>query len=287
MSTTRAFSPTRVHISRLKQIWRSAGWPVRDGVEIDLLAANWVALSAAQSGHETLRVTDAGLRLLADARERGRFAGSPHDRLAQRVGRHLIDSGRIVWRELSLRTAYEAAARSSPDGGPPAALPLAPSRIGDETSSYAPAQQQTSWRIARPDVFSVRNTSVEDYLHPAVHEIKVNRADLLSDLRNAAKRESYRRVCCECFYVFPRGIAEPREIPEEFGVWTLHGAVEDGRLELLRPARHSACRLPFAVWLALAKATPMVLDGEPLQDYLGNKRPNERNDRQAQLTGGS
>jgi hypothetical protein len=97
---------------------------------------------------------------------------------------------------------------------------------------------------------------VEDYLEPMVHEIKVNRADLLSDIRNAAKRESYRWLC-ECFYVFPCGIAEPEEIPEGFGVWALHGAIEDGRLELLRPARHSPCKLPFAVWLALAKVTPM------------------------------
>ena len=45
--------------------------------------------------------------------------------------------------------------------------------------------------MARPGVFSVRHTSVEDYLQPMVHEVKISRTDLLSDLRHSAKRESY------------------------------------------------------------------------------------------------
>lgn len=45
--------------------------------------------------------------------------------------------------------------------------------------------------MARPDVFSVRNTSVKKYLLPMVHKVKVSCADLLSNLRHATKRESY------------------------------------------------------------------------------------------------
>ena len=124
--------------------------------------------------------------------------------------------------------------------------------------------------MARPDVFSVRRTSVEDYLQPMVHEIKVSRADLLSDLRHAAKRESYRWLSCETFYVLPVGVAEPHEIPEPFGVWLLHGPVDSGSLELARPARHVPCKLPFSVWMALAQATPAGLDGEAVQQELGD-----------------
>ena len=70
--------------------------------------------------------------------------------------------------------------------------------------------------------------------------------------------------------MFPAGIAEPAEVPPEFGVWLLHGGMEDGQFELARPARHAPCDLPFAVWLALAKATPMRLEGdEPVQASLG------------------
>ena len=110
--------------------------------------------------------------------------------------------------------------------------------------------------MARPDVFSLRRTSVEDYLQPMVHEVKVSRADLLSDLRHAAKRESYQWLSCETYYVLPAGMAEPHEIPEEFGVWLLNGPIDAGTLDLVRPARHVPCKLPFQVWMALAKATP-------------------------------
>ena len=101
-----------------------------------------------------------------------------------------------------------------------------------------------------------------------VHEIKVSRADLLSDLRHAAKRESYQWLSCETYYVLPAGLAEPQEIPEVFGVWLLHGTINSGTLDLVRPARHMPCKLPFPVWMALAKAVPVSLDGESTQREL-------------------
>ena len=129
---------------------------------------------------------------------------------------------------------------------------------------HAPAARAAAnvWRMARPDLFSVRNTSVPAYLQPMVHEVKASRADLLSDLRHDAKRQAYQWLCEECYYVFPAGIAEPDEIPEHFGIWVLHGSVEDGRFELLRPARHNRCTLPVSVWMALCKATPLRSDDD-------------------------
>ena len=131
------------------------------------------------------------------------------------------------------------------------------------------------WRIARPDLYSVRNTSVEAYLQPMVHEVKATRADLLSDLRHAAKRQAYQWLCSECHYVFPVAVARPEEIPEAFGVWVLHGSLEDGHFEQLRPARHARCTLPFAVWLALARATPLRSDSDIdcAQALLGDAGP--------------
>ena len=126
--------------------------------------------------------------------------------------------------------------------------------------------------MARPDLFSVRNTTVPAYLQPMVHEVKASRADLLSDLRHDAKRQAYQWLCEECYYVFPAGVAEPGEIPEHFGIWVLHGKLDDGensRFELLRPARHASCALPFAVWMALCKATPLRTEAELAQAYLG------------------
>ncbi|MEQ1804814.1 MAG: hypothetical protein ABL900_05495, partial [Burkholderiaceae bacterium] len=263
-------TPTRAHLTRLMKVWRSGGWPCRDALEIDLLAAKWVTLTVADSGHETLRLTDLGIRLLAHARQTAQRASSDHDRLAGRMARQLAQSGRIVWRELSLRAQVSADAPRVD-----AAMQEASEALWDDArkgTAEHPAPQSAAhrmWRVARPDVFSLRHTSVESYLQPMVHEVKVSRADLLSDLRHTSKRESYQWLSCETYFVFPAQIAELQEIPQDFGVWVLTGSIEEGSLELLRPARHSPCTLPFAVWMALAKSTPEQFDTDASQGQLG------------------
>lgn len=250
----------RLHRARLMQLWRSAGWPSRDAIELDLLAAGLVAPHRDAQGRETLHLTELGIASLALARQRNRRAASAHDRLAERMATMLHAGGRIVWRELSLRSVADAlpvdpsplptTAERAPAGQASSELPA-----WDGLQAPSPAAR-TPWRMARPDLFSVRHTTVEAYLHPVVHEIKASRADLLSDLRHAAKRQAYQWLCCECHYVFPVGVAQPEEVPEGFGVWLVHGDIDTGRIELARPARHVSCHLPFAAWMALAKATP-------------------------------
>lgn len=260
---------TRFHRARLLQIWRSAGWPCKDGIEIDLLAAQLLSLHSTPEGRDTLQLTAAGIEVLAEARRRGVRELSAHDRLAQKFAEQLMSGGRIVWRELSLRAAIDA---PPPEHLEPPHDPPAESALWNEpgTDRASPA---SVWRMARPDLFSVRNTSVEAYLQPMVHEVKFTRADLLSDLRHAAKRQAYQWLCSECHYVFPVAVAQPDEIPEAFGVWVLHGSLEDGRFEQLRPARHARCTLPFAVWLALAKATPLRSEADAAQALLGDALP--------------
>ena len=266
-------APRRIHLTRLMAIWRSAGWPCRDAIELDVVAAGWAVLVEDAGGRETIRLTDAGIRVLAESRQRNQRSLSAHDRLAARVAEHLMVAGRIVWRELSLRARIngEAATSASEASGTGNALWL-----DDEVSIQRSPQGKASWRMARPDVFSVRRTSVEEYLQPMVHEVKVSRADLLSDLRHAAKRESYQWLSCETYFVLPAGLADPQEIPEAFGVWLLHGPIDAGTLELARPARHLPCKLPFAVWMALARATPVGLDGDAVQRELGTGRHSAR-----------
>jgi len=246
----------RFHRSRLMQVWRSAGWPCRDGIEIDLLAAGLLALQSSPEGRETVKLTEAGIQVLAEARKRSLRALSAHDRLAQKFAEHLLAAGRIVWRELPLRALIDA--QPAPDAVP----------LWDETPPDEPPAANV-WRMARPDLFSVRNTTVEAYLQPMVHEVKYTRADLLSDLRHDAKRQAYQWLCGECYYVFPAAVARPDEIPEPFGIWVLHGDLDGGHFEMIRASRHAPCTLPFAVWLALAKAAPMRSEGDPTQALLG------------------
>ena len=267
MDSALPIAPRRIHLTRLMSIWRSAGWPCRDAVELDLVAAGWATLAEGAGGHETIRLTAAGIRLLADSRQRNQRSLSAHDQLAARVAANLMAAGRIVWRELSLRARITT---NDPPTTDVASMTHEALWLEDETISQQRHHGKASWRMARPDVFSVRRTSVEDYLQPMVHEVKVSRADLLSDLRHAAKRESYQWLSCETYYVLPAGVAEPHEIPEAFGVWLLNGPIDSGTLDLARPARHAPCKLPFPVWMALAKATPAGMDGEAVQRELGD-----------------
>lgn len=214
----------RLHARRLREIHRSAGWPARDAIEIDLLAAGLLERVFATSGHETLRLTDAGVARLARSLERNRAAFGLHEALVERVVLEMQRAGRIAWRGLALRARVDEA-----------------------------------WVMALPDVYSLRHTSVESYLAPLVHEVKVRRADLLADLRLPAKRAAYLQMAGGCCYVLAEGIAEPEEIPPECGVMVARRRADGsgfGALECLRPAPQRAMSLPFAAWMALARATP-------------------------------
>jgi hypothetical protein len=123
-----------------------------------------------------------------------------------------------------------------------------------------------------PDVYSIRHTTVEDYVEPVAHEIKVRRADLLADLRRPAKGEAYRWLSGECWYVIREGIAQPQEIPEVYGVML---ARPDGALDVARPAPRRGLRLPFAVWMALARATPEPPDDEVQPPLAGPGEPGD------------
>jgi hypothetical protein len=224
---------TVVHRRRLREVWRSSGWPCQDMIEVELLAAGLLERQRdAALGVETLRVTDAGVQLLAQTLQVNRAARDEHEALVERVAVTMQRAGRIAWRGLSLRAPLAAA---------------------DEGAA-------TTWAMAMPDVFSIRNTTVEDYVEPIVHEIKVRRADLLGDLRSASKRAAYLALSSECWYVLKLGIGVADDVPPECGVMLAHPG---GELEVARPAPKSARRISFGNWMALAKAHPLpVIDDE-------------------------
>ena len=220
----------RTHARRLRDVYRSAGWPSLDSVEVELLAAGLLQRATEPSGHDTVRLTDTGIAFLAQAFHTNRQAMSAHDALVDRVAQVMLRDGRIVWTNLSIR----------------ARLPSQP-------------DEATRWKICMPDVFSVRNTTVAGYLEPVVHEIKVSRADLLGDLKSKDKRDGYLDAGGQCWYVLGcdrngKPIAQADEVPAECGVMVLQGE----RLEVARNApKRAVADLPFALWMVLAKATPL------------------------------
>jgi hypothetical protein len=220
---------TALQRRRLRDVYRSAGWPCQDALEIELLVAGLLERVRSASGHETLRVTDAGLQVLADTQQRNRARCDAHEGLVERVARKMTRAGRLAWQGLALR-----------------------------------AKVDEGWVMAMPDVFSVRHTTVEAYLEPIVHEIKVQRSDLLSDLRSVSKRAAYLQLSSECWYVIRAGIAEPDEIPPECGVLV----ATETALDVARPAPKRAMHMPFGLWMALARATP--LQGWRLEDAQGH-----------------
>ncbi|MEK8046765.1 hypothetical protein [Ideonella margarita] len=238
---------TTAHRRRLRALWRSAGWPSHDALDLELLVAGLLSRHLDAAGRESLRLTDAGLHELARTVQGHRSARDAHEALVARVSLEMHRAGRLVWRGLSLR-APVAAEVAGPDGSTAAV---------------------TRWAMAMPDVFSIRPSTLEAHVEPVVHEIKVRRADLLGDLKKPAKGEAYRALASQCWYVLAAGIGDEHDVPEVYGVMRAHpvagaeGLLRFGALEVLRPAPRRACRVPHAGWLALARATPERFDDEP------------------------
>jgi hypothetical protein len=228
----------RQHARRLRDVYRSAGWPSLDSIEVELLAACLLERVYDPGGHERVRPTDAGIVFLAQTFHKNRLALSRHDALVGRVAQEMLRDGRIVWTGLSIRARL-------PSG----------------------QEERTRWKTCMPDVFSIRNTTVAGYLEPVVHEIKVSRADLLGDLKSKDKRDSYLDAGGQCWYVLGcdsrgRPIAQADEIPPECGVLRFDGE----RLVVERNApKRAVADLSFALWMVLAKATPL----SPSSDLLG------------------
>lgn len=209
---------------RLREIYRSSGWPYRDPLEVDLIVTGLVQTQRDDQGRETLHLTPAGMQALANAHATNRANRSAHDELVMQVAQRMQQQGRIAWTQLALR-----------------------------------AQVDGAWTQAIPDVFSIRNTTVEAYLEPVVHEIKVSRADLLSDLKRPEKRAAYLAMASQVYYVLGSNakghpIAEADEVSAECGVIM---ATTNG-LEIVRVApKQPFTELRFDVWMALARTAPL------------------------------
>lgn len=225
---------TSAHLKRLRDYWRSAGWPVRDNLELDLLLGGLAELHRDPQGIETIRVSTAGIAALGSLLARNRAALDRHEALVRQVAAQLQRDGWMTFTGRSFKVKPDA-----------------------------------RWITVRPDVFALPRTLDERRIRPRVYEIKVSRADLKSDLRNAAKRQGYEQLSQQLWYVLPAEIARPADldaIPDTCGV-----LLGDGhRLREHRPAPLRAeISLRPIHWLQLLASCRDAEAAEPAQRLLG------------------
>lgn len=171
---------------------------------------------------------------LANANANNKASGN-HRELVMRVAQQMQREGRIVWTALAMQEP----------------LDTAPPRVN-------------------PDVFSIRNTTVQAELQPVVHEIKMSRADLLGDLKRPEMRSAYVAMASQVYYVLGldakgQPIAQADEVPAEYGVLV----ATNTELEIVRTApKHPFTELRFDVWMALVKAAPIPPESDQVQIHL-------------------
>lgn len=241
--------PTRAQTRRLREIYRSAGWPCQDSLELELLAAGWLERLQDPDGRERLRLSDAGVSAAVEGLDANRKVRDAHEALVLRVATELQRAGRIVWTGLALR----------------AGLP------------HEETPERLRWLICQPDVYSLRQTSKPEGLEVAIHEIKVSRADLLTELRKPDKSNAYAALSGQTCFVLAAGIAEVDEIPAQYGVWFAHPT----HFELARPAPRRTHYPDFASWMVLAKSSPLAAGVDSMQSWLGEQADLPDSDAQA------
>jgi hypothetical protein len=118
----------RAHARRLRELYRSAGWPCLDPIEVDLLAAGLIERVGtpdhAGTLRDALRLSDAGIAALALAQQRNRAAFDAHEALVAQVVRQMQRGARTAFTGLSLRAPVDEPGESGRDpsplgGGPP------------------------------------------------------------------------------------------------------------------------------------------------------------------------
>lgn len=202
-------------------------------MEIDLINAGMIRRVLSEVGPERIEVTDEGLRALGNALSRNRSAFDGHEMLVERLAMSEAAAGRLVYRGLMLRGRIDS-----------------------------------GWKRCRPDLYSIRTSSVAAYTEPVIHEVKVRRADLLSDLRNPEKRAAYQALSSAFYYVLPERLASLDEIPEDCGVIY----ARDRGFSLARSSQRRLVEPGHDIWMALARRAAERVDIDEMQGELGAMR---------------
>lgn len=81
---------------------------------------------------------------------------------------------------------------------------------------------ETASLHCRPDVFSIFPTLTVEKCRPWTHEVKISRADFLSDIRSG-KWKQYEAFSCRVLFAAPKGIIDPAELDGP-GLWEFDDA---------------------------------------------------------------
>lgn len=168
---------------------RASQWDF-DMVDLDLLGLKLIEATNRPGGHQNrISLTERGVLVLHQHRQADIAARSVHHSLGSRLAEFLRAQGRITWENVEFRNL-----------------------VAEKDIDYQRV------RLVRPDVFSIAPSLQLKYANPCVHEVKVNRADFISDLSKPEKREAYSAMAEAVYYVTPAGLIDPKEIPQGFGL---------------------------------------------------------------------
>jgi hypothetical protein len=74
------------------------------------------------------------------------------------------------------------------------------------------------------------------------YEIKISRADFLSEMKNPYKREGAEMFANACYFAAPAGLIKPDELPEPWGLVEINGDFH--RMKVKAPTREAADLMP-------------------------------------------
>lgn len=161
---------------------------MRDGIDLDLAGWKFIAINTTKWGNYA-EITPQGIEILHAHRQSDLEVRNVHHTLGERLADHLRSLGRITWENVEFKN-----------------------RIIDVEL------KMERWKVIRPDVFSILPSLNLKGANPCIHEVKVSRADFLSDLAKPEKREAYAAMSEAVYYVAPEGIIAPADIPQGFGL---------------------------------------------------------------------
>jgi hypothetical protein len=186
---------SKQHIKRLRHYFRKGTYhshgPVAMGDNIDLDLLGWDLIERDRSHHSYSStyfvITPKGEKTLYEEKQKEILRRSPHHELGERLGAFLRTKGRITWENIQFQVEYMENGQIIHD-------------------------------LTRPDVYSMMPTFNERKFNPIVHEVKVRRSDFLSDRANERKRANYKLISERFYYVCPKDLILPTEVPDGCGL---------------------------------------------------------------------